>query len=74
MLNKVKTLIILENDKCYREILTRGEGEGTIRGGTILNRMVGESLTQSDISVKTCKEMRAQIADPQGRNVLVRRN
>ena len=54
MLNKVKYL--LGNEKCSRELLTREEGERVVgaaegggRGGPVLNRVVGESLTQRDI-------------------------
>ena len=50
MLNKVK--YFLGNEKCSRELLTGEQGEGVGgggRGGPVLNRVVGESLTQSDI-------------------------
>ena len=48
MLNKVK--YFLGNEKCSRELLTGEQGEGVGGGGgPVLNRVVGESLTQSDI-------------------------
>lgn len=61
------------NETCCGEIPIREEGEG-VGGGTVLNRVVGEGLTQRDNWLETWKEMRAQTADLQGKNAPVRRN